>query len=265
MSIFEDIELSFLKVVVNSIGQLSDGIKLASKEGFTSGQMLDYIYKNEPSGKLLIGKWIDKIYLNHKGWKDIRKRKENLVLNLKQAIEAIQKNKADVKICDIASGPAQYIIEAMQGTNNVTAELRDIDERWLEIAKNKAEKADLKVTVRKADALNPDDFKFEINPDIFVASGFYDWFNDREIVKKSMSLISGALNTGGYFVFSIQAGHFALNLTNKVFKDFNNNQLQMVTWDIDVIKEILNETDFEIVDIKADKLNHYPVFLARKK
>ncbi len=51
-----------------------------------------------------------------------------------------------------------------------------------------------------------------------VASGFYDWFDDIEVIKKSMRLIYNSLPVNGYFVFSIQAGHVALSLTNKIFK-----------------------------------------------
>ena len=78
----ENVQISILKVVVDTLGQLSNGIKLASKEGFTSGKMLDYIYKNEPGGEFFIGKIIDKIYLNHPGWQDVRNRKNNLVKNI---------------------------------------------------------------------------------------------------------------------------------------------------------------------------------------
>lgn len=266
MSVLENIEASVLKVLVNTLGQLSDGINLASKEGFTSGKMLDYIYKNEPNGKLLIGKFIDKVYLNHKGWQDIRMRKQNLLLNIKEAVDLTFKSKDEVRICDVASGPARYIIEALQAFKgkNVTAELRDIDERWLCDAKEKAKKEGVEVECKVANALKQEDFNFDKIPDIFVASGFYDWFNDRETVEKSMKLIYDALPVGGYFVFSIQAGHYILGPVNKVFKDFNNHQLKMVVWDVDIINSILEKTGFNIVDVKSDDMKHYPVYLVKK-
>ena len=61
MKTIENIKITAIKTVVNTLGQWSDGIKLASTEGFTSGEMLDYIYKNKAQGKNLVGKMIDKI------------------------------------------------------------------------------------------------------------------------------------------------------------------------------------------------------------
>lgn len=265
-NILENIEISFLKLVVDTVGNLSDGISLATKEGFTSGKMLDYIYKNEPSGKFIIGKLIDKLYLEHPGWCDIRNRKMNLCLNLKDAIDCILEQNQEVKICDVASGPARYIIDTLgeYKEKSVSAEIRDIDKRWLldacEVAQSKGIALDSKV----ANALEDSDFVFKKQPNIFVASGFYDWFDDKELVKKSMQLIYNSLPENGYFVFTIQAGHHALSLTNKIFKDFNDHQLKMVTWDMDVINSILFEIGFKVIKQRADKENHYPVLLVQK-
>ena len=265
-NIIENIEISMLKAVVDTLGQLSDGIKLASKEGFTSGKMLDYIYKNEPQGKFGIGKYIDSIYLNHPGWQDVRMRKNNLVLNLKDAVNMTLERKDSVKICDIASGPARYIIETLEAykDKNVMAELHDIDERWLIEASKTAEEHGVKVEYRTANALLEKDFIFDVQPDIFVASGFYDWFEREEVVRQSMQLIYNALPQNGYFVFSIQAGHAALSLTNKIFKDFNNHQLKMITWDMDTINKILSDIGFTTVKTRSDDKEHYPVLLVQK-
>ncbi|HIS89333.1 TPA: class I SAM-dependent methyltransferase family protein [Candidatus Avigastranaerophilus faecigallinarum] len=262
----ENAEISILKIIVDTLGQLSNGINLASKEGFTSGKMLDYIYKNEPTGKLGIGKLIDKIYLNHPGWQDVRTRKQNLVANLKEAVDLTLQEKGSARICDVASGPARYIIETLESYKDkaVTAELRDIDIRWLLEAKEAAESRGINIEYKTANALEDNDFSFEKQPDIMVASGFYDWFDDKEIIKKSMSLIYKALPQNGYFVFSIQAGHVALSLTNKIFKDFNNHQLKMVTWDMDIINSILKEIGFAVILTRSDDKGHYPVLLAKK-
>ena len=160
----ENVEIAVLKVIVDTLGQLSSGIRLASKEGFTSGKMLDYIYKNEPSGKLGIGKFIDKVYLNHPGWQDIRSRKQNLVLNLKEAVNLTLQEKGSAKICDIASGPARYIIETLEAfkDKDVTAELRDLDIRWLLEAKETANAKGVNVEYRVANALEEADFNFSV-------------------------------------------------------------------------------------------------------
>lgn len=228
--------------------------------------MLDYIYKNEPEGKLFIGKLIDKIYLNHPGWQDVRTRKNNLTLNLKDAVNYVLQEKNEVRICDVASGPARYLLDVLEEFKGkpVSAELRDLDVRWLLEAKETAGKRGLEVDYRTANALEESDFNFEKNPDIMVASGFYDWFDDIEVIKKSMRLIYNSLPVNGYFVFSIQAGHVALSLTNKIFKDFNNHQLKMVTWNMEVINSVLKELGFVTVTQRCDEKGHYPVLLVKK-
>ena len=107
MKTLENIKITAIKTVVNTLGQWSDGIKLASTEGFTSGEMLDYINKNKAQGKNLVGKMIDKIYLNHRGWQVVRIRKDNLAKNIRQAVWKTLSKQNDVFICDIASGRAK--------------------------------------------------------------------------------------------------------------------------------------------------------------
>ena len=97
-----------------------------------------------------------------------------------------------------------------------------------------------------------------------VASGFYDWFNDEDVLKKSMTLIYNALSENGYFVFSVQTGHADLEMTNAVFKDFNNKPLAMAIWSDEKIAEILKEIGFKVVDKKSDKYDNYQVYLAKK-
>jgi len=261
-----NIKLFFMKIAIRLIGSWSDGIRLTKKEGLTSGLMLDYIYKNKPSGKFIIGKMIDKAYLEHEGWRVIRERKDNLCTHLGKAVDLTLKSKKSVRICDVAAGPALYITEVLEKykNNNVSAEIRDLDARWLEEAKKRADAKGLNLTYRVANALEKSDFVFDTTPDIFVASGFYDWFNDAEMIKKSMRLIYEALPDNGYFVFTNQTGHVALEMTNYLFEDFNNKPLEMVTWDVALTHSWVKEIGFTIMDTRQDEKGCYSSVLACK-
>lgn len=256
----------FMKLAIRTIGTWSDGIRLAMKEGFTSGIMLDYIYKNQPSGRFFLGKFFDKIFLEHEGWRVIRERKDNLCANLEKAIELTLKSKNAAHLCDVAAGPALYMTTVLEKyrDKNVSAELRDLDERWLKEAKVRADEKGLNLTYKVADALRKSDFVFETTPDIFVASGFYDWFNDAEMIKTSMRLIYEALPEKGYFVFTNQTGHVALEMTNYLFKDFNHKPLEMVTWDAASMNSWVEEIGFTILDAKQDAKGCYTSVLAVK-
>ena len=260
------LKLFFMKIAIRLIGSWSDGIRLTKKEGLTSGLMLDYIYKNKPSGKFIIGKMIDKAYLEHEGWRVIRERKDNLCAHLAQAVDLTLQSKNSVRICDVAAGPALYITEVLEKykNNNVSAEIRDIDARWLEEAKKRADAKGLNLTYRVANALEKNDFVFDTTPDIFVASGFYDWFNDAEMIKKSMRLIYETLPENGYFVFTNQTGHVALEMTNYLFEDFNNKPLEMVTWNVALTHSWVKEIGFTIMDTRQDEKGCYSSVLACK-
>ena len=255
-----------MKIALRLIGSWSDGIRLCKKEGLISGMMLDYIYKNQPSGRFFIGKMIDKAFLEHEGWRVVRERKDNLCAHLEQAIDLTLKSKNSIRICDVAAGPALYITEVLEKykEKNVSAEIRDLDARWLEEAKKRADAKGLDLMYKVANALEKSDFVFDTVPDIFVASGFYDWFNDAEMIKKSMRLIYESLPKDGYFVFTNQTGHVALDMTNYLFKDFNDKPLEMVTWEAALIHSWVKEIGFTIVDTRTGEKGCYSSVLAVK-
>lgn len=265
----KELKYKALKTVVNTIGQTSDGLRLCSEYGFTSGKMLDYIYENKPSGKFIIGKYIDKIFIRHLGWEAIRTRKNNLSKALKSAIVASLLAKKEVFIIDVASGPAKYILEIMQDykTENVTALCRDIDCRWLEEGKQNARELGLRnIDFKRGNAFDENDFKeLSKQPNIVVSSGFYDWITDDELVKKSFQIIYDNLPKGGYLVFTNQSGHVNLELVSKVFQDFNHKPLEMTVRNAELINGWAKEIGFNIVKTEQDKYGYYSITLAQKQ
>ncbi len=261
----------FLKQALRLFGHWSDGIRLAMTEGFTSGMMLDYVYKNKPGGKFFVGKLIDRIFLRHEGWRAVRERKDQLCAHLEKAVDLTLEAKGRARLCDVAAGPALYMAEVLEKyrDQDVSAEIRDLDSRWLEEAQKRADEKGLKLTHRVANALEKSDFVFDdptlTQPDIFVASGFYDWFNDAEMIKTSMRLIYDALPAGGFFVFTNQSGHFGLEMTNYLFQDFNHKPLEMVTWDAELVNSWVKEIGFEILDVRKSTKGYYSNVLAVKK
>lgn len=265
---FKELKYKALKTIVETVGQTSDGLKLCSEYGFTSGKMLDYIYENKPSGKFFIGKFIDAIFIRHLGWEVIRTRKSNLVKGLKSAIVSSLLDKKEVFIVDVASGPAKYILEVMNDYRgeNVSAVCRDIDERWLEEGKRNAKDSGLdNIEFIKGNAFDENDFKVLKNqPNIVVSSGFYDWITDDELVKKSFQIIYDNLPKGGYFVFTNQSGHVDLELVSRVFQDFNHKPLEMTVRKADLINGWAKDIGFNIVNTKQDKYGYYSITLAQK-
>lgn len=265
---FKKFKYTTLKALVNTIGQTSNGLRLCKKHGFTSGKMLDYIYQNEPSGKLFIGKIIDSLFIRHVGWEVIRTRKNNLVSSLGKAIDLSLNGNKEVYIVDVASGPARYILEALDKHKNaiIFATCRDIDNRWLDEGQEKAKILGLdNIEFKLGDALNSDSYKLlRRTPDIIVSSGFYDWITDDEIIKKSIRIIYDNLKTGGYFVFTNQSGHVNLEMVQEVFSDFNGDPLRMTIRSADLMNTWTREAGFTVLETISDKAGYYSVTLAKK-
>lgn len=269
MGLLKALQIKVLRAAIATVGQLSDGIRLATKEGFISGLTLEYIYKNLTNGKTFIGRWIDKKFIRHPGWQDVRDRKENLEKLLKKAVETQLQTTGTVRICDVASGPARYVLETLDAFRNdaVSAELRDVDERWLDEARRNADALGLdpaKLTTRRGDALSPADFHFDVRPNIFVASGFYDWFDDDEKIKTSMRLIFDAAEKGAFFLFTNQSGHVDLALINGVFTDFNGEPLKMTVRPAEKLETWAREIGFQTLETKSDERSRYSTTLAQK-
>lgn len=263
------LQIQLLRLGVYSLGQWSNGIRLATKEGFISGKMLEYVYANNPQGKNALGKMIDKLFIRNEGWEDVRKRKNNLVDVLEYGINSVLQNNETVRICDIASGPADYILEVLckYRDKKIEAELRDLDSRWLDDAKTKAEKLGIAemITTKTANALDPSDFIFDTIPDMIVSSGFYDWFENDSDVIDSMKLIYQTLQTGGFFAFTNQSGHIDLTLINGVFTDFNQKELKMKVRKAELVNHWAEMTGFKIIQTKTDNKQRYSVTLAQKQ
>jgi 1-acyl-sn-glycerol-3-phosphate acyltransferase len=267
--IMNRISLKLLKLLVKTVGMSSNGIRMSFKYGFTSGKMLDYVYANEPSGRFLIGKAIDRLYLSHRGWEAVRIRKQHLEQLLEKAILDCLARKGEAFILDIASGPARYVVDTLAKfrDNNVTAICRDLDERWLREGREKAAKLGLKrVSFEKGDALDFNSYGYLYRkPDIVISSGFYDWIKEDSQVNKSMSIAYRLLDDGGYFIYTNQSAHVDIEMVNEIFIDFRQQPLRMVTRSVEKLRNWAVRQGFAVSKVLTDSWGYYPVTLVSKK
>lgn len=262
------LKISLLKFLVKTVGMTSTGIRMSFEYGFTSGKMLDYIYMNKPSGKYIIGYIIDKLYLSHRGWKVIRERKRNLEKLIEQAISRIPESDKPIRMLDVASAQAQYIIDVLgrNADKNIHTLCRDYDDRWVQEGRTKAESAGVaNITFQQGDAFDHKSFEsLNESQDIVISSGFYDWITNDELIKKSISIISSVLKKNGYFIFTNQSGHFDLEMVSQIFVDFNNKPLQMTVRSAELMNGWIREAGFEIITTISDKWDYYSVTIAHK-
>ena len=123
--------------IMQTLGKLSRGIALGWRTGFDSGLSLDYVYRNQPAGRFLLGKFLDRVYLESVGWRGIRQRRLHLVRRLGEAIVELARVKQPVEILDIAAGGGRYVLETVRQHEDipVKAYLQDYREENLEAAR----------------------------------------------------------------------------------------------------------------------------------
>jgi len=268
MNIWHRLSIAITRYLVQTVGKTSDGIRISFDSGLVSGIMLDYIYRNQPSGRFLIGRLVDRIYLSHRGWKVVRIRKSNLQRLIHEAISIQRKLRRSPALLDVASGPSQYMLDVLSedGMDDVQAVCRDLDQQSLELGRrNAAERGIRSVSFESGDALSAASLA-EVEPrcNIAVSSGFYDWIADDDIVQKSISLLYDLLPDGGCFVFTNQSGHVDLEMVNTIFVGSGSQPLQMVVRPSEIVNGWAKAQGFEILQTTSDSWGHYSVTLAQK-
>ena len=261
-------QIRMLHLLVQTVGKLSDGIRIAQKDGFTSGKMVDYVCRNQPSGRLGIGKLLDRIYLSNKGWQAVRIRRANMEEFLERAIRRQLEASGEVFLLDVALGPGRYILDVLSKFRDspIEAICWDTQEQWLDEGQEMAADMGLEsVLYERCDAMEAGFYsRLHRRPNVVVASGFYEWTHDDERVKESMRLIHNALRAGGYFAFSAQTGHVDLRMVNRVFKGFDSEALRITVRPTATVHNWARQQGFEIVESRSDEWNYHVVSLGRK-
>lgn len=257
---FTSLKIQLMKFMIHTFGYSSKGICMCHRYGMTSGEVLDYVYQNQPKGSFSIGKAIDKAFLSHPGWEGVRQRRTNLEQLM---IESIQEKEGTPFIVDIASGPGSYILSVLKKYRG-TALCRDLDARNLKIGIRNAERNNLlsRVHFAKGDAF---DLRLAQTPDIIVSSGFYDWIYDDEEVMRSFGQIHRALSLGGTFLLTVQCRHPNQRVVEAVFKDFNKQSLKMKMRAPETVSLWLKNSGFSLEKTLTDEERFYCVMKAKKE
>lgn len=208
---------------------VSAGVKLGFDSGFDSGSTLDYVYRNTPTGKGLIGRLIDRGYLDSIGWRGIRQRKVHVEELLRLAAERLRSAGEPIHILDIAAGHGRYILEALQGLNPLPESvlLRDYSERNVREGSALIDAKGLGEIARfvEGDAFDRDGLAgLAPRPTLAVVSGLYELFGDNKRVGDSLAGVAEALRTGGFLVYTGQPWHPQLELIARVLTSHREGQ-----------------------------------------
>jgi len=256
------------RLAMQTMGRLSRGVRLGWRTGFDSGQTLDYVYENQPRGALLLGKWIDRSYLNSIGWRGIRQRRENLEKLLQEAIDQLRSEGETVRLMDIAAGPGRYILETLGKFKDadLSALLRDNVEANLEVGRKLAAEMGLdEVTFQLGDAFDEDSLAaVQPAPNVAVVSGLYELFPGNDMVRRSLRGVARAVKPGGYIVYTGQPWHPQVEMIARVLRNREGKPWIMRRRTQEEMDDLVREAGFEKIAQEIDKWGIFTVSLARR-
>jgi alpha-beta hydrolase superfamily lysophospholipase/phosphatidylglycerophosphate synthase len=256
--------------LMRTVGRLSDGVKLGWQTGFDSGVTLDYVYNNRPRGRLVLGRLIDRNYLNSVGWCGIRTRRENLQQTLRYAIDDLHRCGQPVHILDVACGAGRYVMETMKSLPpdfGVTALLRDYQQVNVDAARALAAELGLAdaVTIAGGDAFDRASLAaVQPRPTIAIVSGLYELFPENEPVRCSLAGLTDAVEPGGYLIYTCQPWHPQVEFIARVLTNREGHPWIMRRRTQAEMDALVAAAGFEKVDQLVDRWGIFTVAMARR-
>jgi alpha-beta hydrolase superfamily lysophospholipase/SAM-dependent methyltransferase len=250
-------------------GKLSRGIEIGSSHGFDSGLSLDYVYENEPRGFSLVGRLIDKAYLNSPGWRGIRQRRTNLEKTLRDLVFKVHRENRPVRILDIAAGAGRYIIETIRALPEVpiNATLCDYKQENVNAARSLADALDLNGTIvtRRGDAFDRESLtKIEPRATIGIVSGLYELFPSNSAVLNSLRGLADAIEPGGYLIYTNQPWHPQLEFIAYVLRNREGERWIMRRRTTAEMDELVRVAGFEKIGMEIDQWGMFTVSVAQR-
>ena len=224
-------EFSYMtqRFMMKTFGSVSDGMAIGLKYGFDSGVTLDYVYHNEPAGKSIVGKMIDKNYLNSIGWRGIRERKKNIEAMIEEKIKTLHNRGEEVRILDIAGGPARYLIEIADKFRDIHVQVRDYQEQNIEEGRALAKQRGLEnISYQQSDAFDMKSYNKEAySPNIVIISGVFELFSDNSLITKAIDGVCSIMEESGFLIYTGQPWHPQLEQIANVLGNHQNEKWVM--------------------------------------
>ncbi|MES2188370.1 MAG: bifunctional alpha/beta hydrolase/class I SAM-dependent methyltransferase [Pseudomonadota bacterium] len=251
-------------------GLLSRGIRLGHQTGFDSGSTLDYVYRNQPQGAPLLGKRVDRAYLDSIGWRGIRQRKLHVEELLREAMARVAAVPRPVHVLDIAAGHGRYVLDAVLSSPVRPASilLRDYSELNVRSGRVLIAEKGLKGLARfeQVDAFDRDSLShFAIRSTVAVVSGLYELFPDNTAVANSLAGVAAAVEPGGYIVYTGQPWHPQLEMIARALTSHRQGQAWVMRRRTQAeMDQLVEAAGFRKIAQRVDEWGIFTVSLAQR-
>ncbi|HAY29136.1 MAG TPA: bifunctional alpha/beta hydrolase/class I SAM-dependent methyltransferase [Candidatus Accumulibacter phosphatis] len=258
------------RLAMRTLGRLGEGIAIGLRSGFDSGSSLDHVYRNQARGRLLLGRLIDRGYLDSPGWRGVRIRRTHLLAAIASAGERLRAAGQPVCIFDPAAGHGRYLVEAAQQlpARPQSMLLRDFDASNVARAQTLVDAAGLADIARcetgdafaeaELAALSP-------RPNLVTVSGLYELFSDNELVASSLRGLAQAIDRGGYLIYTGQPWHPQLELIARTLTSHRGHKPWIMRRRTQAeIDELVRVAGFRKLTQWIDEQGMFSVSLARR-
>lgn len=247
----EKIFYSIQKFSMRTFGFLSKGMSLGLKYSFDSGISLDYIYKNQTNGKLLIGKFIDRFYLNQIGWRGVRERKKNLLSLIEEKINSL--GEKNVKILDVAGGTGNYLFDIKEKYPKIKILINEFKKSNIEVGEEVIKKNNWEnISFIDYDCFDKETYKkINYTPNIVIISGIFELFENNKMLENTISGIAEILDKNGAVIYTGQPWHPQLKQIALVLNSHKGNEK---SWLMRRRSEKELDSLFEKYDLKKEKM-----------
>ncbi len=256
------------RLSMRSLGRASQGVRLGLRTGFSSGETLDYVYRNQPSGWTPFGWAVDKVYLESPGWSGIRQRRRHLEQLLDEALEGVAApGERALRIVDVAGGPGRYLLDWLSRYQERWLEVlvRDADAGGLLAGQTEAQaRGETRVSYQRGDAFDQQDLAGIGPVEIAVVSGLYELFPKNDPVRRSLAGLSQAVVRGGYLLYTNQPTHPQLELIAETLTHGDGSPWIMRCRSGAEMDELVREAGFTKLRTLVDRHGMFTVTLARK-
>ncbi|AUI88771.1 methyltransferase [Vibrio azureus] len=249
------------RISLKHLGFMSKGMETGLQYGFDSGVTLDHVYKNQAEGVTILGKLIDKVYLNNIGWKGIRQRKAHSITEIKNKIISLKATGREVKILDIAGGPARYLIEIADEFRDIKIQVRDYQIQNIEQGRQLAEQRGLtNIIYEQSDAFNIENYNIEkFQPNIVVISGIFELFPNNQLITNAIQGVASIIEDLGYLIYTGQPWHPNLRQIAHVLGNHQKNKWVMRCRSQYELDKLFSQYGFEKENMHIDNWGIFTV------
>jgi SAM-dependent methyltransferase len=250
-----------IRKLMSTIGHWSDGVAIGERYGYDSGVMLEYVYRNKSGGKNLIGRAVDRGFLDAPGWRGIRERGEILKLELRRELDA---RGGEARLLDVACGGGRYVLETLAGGARVqSVTLRDYRQENIDSAAALANGLGVEARFEQGDAFSDDDLaRAAPRPNVIIVSGLHEIISDNQLVKNHFHQLARIAARPATLIFTIQPWHPQIEFIARVLKSHTGGPWVMRLRPWEKSRAWAEAAGFKVRSVTMDKQDIFGVVVA---